>query len=371
MRPAGSPERILAIGLLLEAAAAGFVVRGYKAALDVPSPPLSRVPPAHGAPPPARASRAVVVVVDGLSASAATDLPGFASLADRGARGVARAAYPTLSRPGYATLLTGAPPEATPVAQTTAGEPLELLSLSSARRGAELSVNGLVRNPGAGARLEGITAVVLLFDERGGFLTSASAPLASPVLTPGASSPFQLTLPAPEGTSRYRISASPIREALAQLAASGFVVHHGQKGFRVPPVTVENLIDITESRKVAESEALRLAIRHADANWEDEIVASYHLFERQVHRFYDGEDRRLDVYEEKHHRLRGRSTGKIYRLGDSIRVRLVEIDEVRRRLNFRLAEEPARGARTPVAPLREVGRTQAPSGRRRTRRSPR
>lgn len=113
----------------------------------------------------------------------------------------------------------------------------------------------------------------------------------------------EIKLKVRELTSRYRISASPIREALAQLAASGFVVHHGQKGFRVPPVTVENLIDITESRKVAESEALRLAIRHADAIWEDEIVASYHLFERQVHRFYDGEDRRLDVYEEKHHRF--------------------------------------------------------------------
>ncbi|HEY7369048.1 MAG TPA: ribonuclease R [Thermoanaerobaculia bacterium] len=44
------------------------------------------------------------------------------------------------------------------------------------------------------------------------------------------------------------------------------------------------------------------------------------------------------VYEEKQHRLRGRSSGKIYRLGDAVRVRLVEIDEVRRRLNFRLSE---------------------------------
>jgi ribonuclease R len=43
------------------------------------------------------------------------------------------------------------------------------------------------------------------------------------------------------------------------------------------------------------------------------------------------------VYEEKHHRLRGRSSGKIFRLGDSIRVQLKAIDEVRRRLDFRLA----------------------------------
>jgi ribonuclease R len=43
------------------------------------------------------------------------------------------------------------------------------------------------------------------------------------------------------------------------------------------------------------------------------------------------------VYEEKQHRLRGRSSGKIYRLGDDIRVELKAIDEVRRRLDFRVA----------------------------------
>ena len=50
------------------------------------------------------------------------------------------------------------------------------------------------------------------------------------------------------------------------------------------------------------------------------------------------------VYEEKQHRLRGRSTGKEFRLGDSIRVRLTAVDEVRRRLDFRLAGEPAAAA---------------------------
>ncbi|HTO87649.1 MAG TPA: ribonuclease R [Thermoanaerobaculia bacterium] len=56
-----------------------------------------------------------------------------------------------------------------------------------------------------------------------------------------------------------------------------------------------------------------------------------------------GED--FFVYEEKHHRLRGRSGGKVYRLGDSLRVELKAIDEVRRRLDFRLAHAaPARTA---------------------------
>jgi len=49
-----------------------------------------------------------------------------------------------------------------------------------------------------------------------------------------------------------------------------------------------------------------------------------------------GED--FFVYEEKQHRLRGRSGGKMYRLGDSMRVKLKAIDEVRRRLDFLLAD---------------------------------
>ncbi len=53
------------------------------------------------------------------------------------------------------------------------------------------------------------------------------------------------------------------------------------------------------------------------------------------------------VYEEKQHRLRGRSSGKAYRLGDSVRVRLVAIDEVRRRLEFRLGGEAAASVASP------------------------
>ena len=64
-----------------------------------------------------------------------------------------------------------------------------------------------------------------------------------------------------------------------------------------------------------------------------------------------GED--FFVFEEKQHRLRGRSSGKIYRLGDGIRVELKAIDEIRRRLDFRIAG--AVRPRTPPRPRRAVG----------------
>jgi len=103
--------------------------------------------------------------------------------------------------------------------------------------------------------------------------------------------------------ARYGIGASPMREALSRLSANGLVQVYGQRGFRVAPVSPNELTDITATRKIVEVEAIRLAVSNANPAWEDEIVASFHVFERQIARFYDKSDERLDVYEDKHHRF--------------------------------------------------------------------
>ena len=87
-----------------------------------------------------------------------------------------------------------------------------------------------------------------------------------------------------------------MREALAQLAAQGLVHQLSQKGFRVPPLSAAHLTDITRSRQLVEIEAVKLAIEHGDADWEDEIVASFHLLERMFHRLRDA-TARPDVHE--------------------------------------------------------------------------
>lgn len=102
--------------------------------------------------------------------------------------------------------------------------------------------------------------------------------------------------------SRYGIGASPMREALAQLAAEGFVHQRAQKGFRVPPISIDELIDITRTRQFLESEAVRLSIENGTAEWEEEIVASYHLLERAILLMKSGEKGR-DYFEERHHRF--------------------------------------------------------------------
>jgi DNA-binding GntR family transcriptional regulator len=95
---------------------------------------------------------------------------------------------------------------------------------------------------------------------------------------------------------RYGIGGSPMREALAQLTAQGLVQQLSQKGFRVPPISAAHLCDITRSRQCVEIEAVKLAIEHGDAAWEDEIVASFHLLERMFSRLR-GSTARPDVHE--------------------------------------------------------------------------
>ncbi|SDR33990.1 transcriptional regulator, GntR family [Rhizobiales bacterium GAS113] len=107
-----------------------------------------------------------------------------------------------------------------------------------------------------------------------------------------------------ELSDRYAIGATPLREALSQLAARGLVRQEGQKGFRVPPITREQLLDITYTRQVVEGEAFRLAIRHGDVAWEDEIVASFHLLRRSTTAKPGlSQDEWLDAYEVRHHRF--------------------------------------------------------------------
>lgn len=101
---------------------------------------------------------------------------------------------------------------------------------------------------------------------------------------------------------RYEIGPTPLREALSRLAARGLVVQHGQRGFRVPPVTREHLLDITHTRQIIEAEAFRLAIEHGDRAWEDEVSASLLILCRAAE-WKEPTDAWLDAYEERHHRF--------------------------------------------------------------------
>lgn len=84
--------------------------------------------------------------------------------------------------------------------------PIELVALGYEREGDHLTVRGVVRNPSTGAALEHVTAVVLLFKEDGGFLTSGRAAVESSALGPGRETTFAVTVPGASGVGRYRVS---------------------------------------------------------------------------------------------------------------------------------------------------------------------
>jgi GntR family carbon starvation induced transcriptional regulator len=103
---------------------------------------------------------------------------------------------------------------------------------------------------------------------------------------------------------RYGIGASPMREALAQLAAQGLVQQLSQKGFRVPPLSAVHLTDITRSRQLMEIEAVKLAIEHGDAAWEAEVAESFQVLEGMFSRLRSATSKPdVQDFESRHQRF--------------------------------------------------------------------
>src|SRR5689334_24518443 len=75
-------------------------------------------------------------------------------------------------------------------------------------------------------------------------------------------------------------SVTPVREALARLTAEGFTELEGHRGYRVAPVSSEDLWDVVKNRQQLESEALRLSIELGDDHWEAQLISAHHLLSR-------------------------------------------------------------------------------------------
>jgi len=69
---------------------------------------------------------------------------------------------------------------------------------------------------------------------------------------------------------------SPIREALSRLTGEGLVQQEGQRGFRVTPVSIADLEDISAIRCEVEVLALRQSIQRGDDRWEAGVAAASH-----------------------------------------------------------------------------------------------
>lgn len=98
---------------------------------------------------------------------------------------------------------------------------------------------------------------------------------------------------------RYQVSAGTLREALTLLVADALVFSQGQRGFRVAPISLADFEDVTSTRILLETEALRQSIAHGDASWEAGVVAAFHLLSRAEEKLGKRSGQPLEVWEER------------------------------------------------------------------------
>ncbi|MFM8750605.1 GntR family transcriptional regulator [Rhabdaerophilum sp.] len=83
-----------------------------------------------------------------------------------------------------------------------------------------------------------------------------------------------------ELSQRFQLGPTPIREALARLAAENLAVAIEQRGYRAAPLSVGELTELLDLRLGFEREALIRSMRAGNDEWEAGIVAAYHFLAR-------------------------------------------------------------------------------------------
>lgn len=79
---------------------------------------------------------------------------------------------------------------------------------------------------------------------------------------------------------RLSAGSSAVREALSRLASEGLVLTEPQRGFRVMPLDLDELRDLTNTRCQIEELCIRDSIIHGDIEWETALIAALHRLSR-------------------------------------------------------------------------------------------
>jgi DNA-binding GntR family transcriptional regulator len=145
-------------------------------------------------------------------------------------------------------------------------------------------------------------------------------------------------LPADALRQRFGVASSPIREALNRLVSEGLVSLADQKGFRVAPVSEQELRELVEARCWIDGVALRQAIGRHDAGWEESLVLALHRLARvERHPSAEPDEARAEwerLHREFHARLvAGCGNGRIARISAQLfdsaeRYRLLAADRI-------------------------------------------
>jgi DNA-binding GntR family transcriptional regulator len=93
-------------------------------------------------------------------------------------------------------------------------------------------------------------------------------------IKPGEHMPFAVLC------ERYNASVGAIREALMRLSEQGLVRGEPSQGFRVTPISVDDLRELTDARCELEVLVVGRAIAEGDVGWESRVVATHHVLAR-------------------------------------------------------------------------------------------
>lgn len=97
---------------------------------------------------------------------------------------------------------------------------------------------------------------------------------------------------------RYDLGTGPLREALSQLVSERLVVAISQRGYRVAPMSLEEMHDIYDARAHIEGLVVELAIARGDDTWEANIIAHQHTLAKVVD--LSSPEEVLSVWDERH-----------------------------------------------------------------------
>jgi DNA-binding GntR family transcriptional regulator len=130
-----------------------------------------------------------------------------------------------------------------------------------------------------------------------------------------------------------------IREALSKLSAEGLVTSEAQKGFRAAQVSVDDLLDLTNTRIEIECLCVKSSISLGNVDWETGIVGALHRLLRTPERAPGDEHRNSDEWALQHAKFHEALVGSCEsKLMLGIRSTLYAQSERYRRLSIPLAE---------------------------------
>lgn len=99
---------------------------------------------------------------------------------------------------------------------------------------------------------------------------------------------------------QFGFGATPLREALNRLSAEHLVTLTFNQGFKVSPLSLDELEDLDRTRSLLEIEMLIASIRAGTEDWESRIVASHYQLGKQKLPTIGSDAERIEQWDNRH-----------------------------------------------------------------------